>query len=100
MLPDNNTADSTYHNGTSSRPELFELFIILRKLDLYHVLKLHLIHVTDTIIEQGTDGLSRVNKLEGVPSGVKILNFVPIYDSALCQKPLLIDWICNWKSYP
>ena len=35
MFTDNTNAEDVYHNVTSSRPELFEFFIILRKLELY-----------------------------------------------------------------
>ena len=70
------------------------MVIILSKLDLYHGLQLYRINVTGThMIGQGTDGLSRGNQLEGVLSGVNILNFVPIHKSALCQEIFLIDWI-------
>ena len=64
-------------------------------------MQLHLIRVEGTrMIEQGTDGLSRGNKLEGVLSGVKILNFVPIQESELFWETLIIDCIPTWESYP
>ena len=46
MFTNNTTAESAYHNGTSYIPELFELVIILSKLELYHGMKLHIIHVS------------------------------------------------------
>ena len=99
IFTDNTTAGAYYHNRTSYSPELFELVVILRKLELYHGLKLHIIHVVETrMIEQVIDGLSQVNQLEGVLIGVKMLNFVPIHDSSLCKEPLLIDWIRTWTS--
>ena len=52
------------------------------------------------MLKQGTYGLSRGNTLEGVPRSAKVLNFVTIYDSALCWEPLNIDWIFTWTSYP
>ena len=64
-------------------------------------MKLNLIHVAGMcMIEQGTYGLSRGNQLKGVLSGVNMLNFLPIHESALCHKSLIIDWICTWTSYP
>ena len=64
MFTDNTTAKDAYYNETSSSSELVELVTILRKLQLYHILKLHLIHVAGTrLIEKGTDLVSRGNQL-------------------------------------
>ena len=64
-------------------------------------MKLHLIHVAGTLmIEKGTYGSSQGNQLEGVLRGFKIIHFVPIHESALCQEILIIYWIRTWKSYP
>ena len=52
------------------------------------------------MIEQDTNGLSLGNQLEGVMIDVKMLNFVPIHKSKLCQKTLIIDWIRTWASCP
>ena len=85
MLTDNNTTETDYHNGKSSSPEFFELFIRFRILELYHGLKLHLLHVAGTrMTEQGTYGVSQGNQLEGVLRGVNMLNFLPIHKSLLC----------------
>ena len=85
MFTDNTTTEAAYQNGALSSPEFFELVIRLRKLELYSGLRLHIIHITGMcIIEQVTDILSQGDQLEGVPSGVNVLNFLPIHDSALC----------------
>ena len=64
MLTNNTIAEAAYQNGTSYSTEFFELVVILIKFDLYHGLKLHLIHVAGTrMIEQGTYSLSRGNQL-------------------------------------
>ena len=85
MFNKNTTAEAAYHNGTSSSLDFFEFFIILSKLELYHGMKLHLIHVAGIRMnEQGTYRLPRGNKLEGVMRGVNMLNFLPMNESALC----------------
>ena len=68
---------------------------------MYHGLKLHLINVSGTrMIEQVIDGLSQGNQLEGVLSGVNMLSFVPIHESASCWEHLIIDWIRTCTYYP
>ena len=52
------------------------------------------------MIEQVIDGLSQGNQLEGVLSGVNMLSFVPIHESASCWEHLIIDWIRTCTSYP
>jgi hypothetical protein len=50
--------------------------------------KIQLIHVAGTrMIEQGTDGLSRGNMIEGVMTGKRMLDFIPIHKSALERSP-------------
>jgi hypothetical protein len=59
LFTDNSTAESAFHNGTSSSPTLFGLVVQLKKLQLIYGLRIHLIHVAGTrMIAQGTDGIS------------------------------------------
>ena len=57
----------------------------------------HIIHVAGTkMIEQGTDGLSRGDLLEGVLNGKRMLSFIPLHLSALDREPTLKEWISSW----
>ena len=97
MFTDNDTAQSCYHNGTSSSKLLFNLVVRLKKLELNYGLRLHLIHVSGTrMIEQGTDGISRGNMMEGVLTGRQMLAYVPIHLSAVDRDPNLLNWIRGW----
>ena len=97
FFTDNDTAQNAYHNGTSSSKLLFELVVRLKKLELQHGLRLHLIHVAGTrMIEQGTDGISRGNLMEGVMTGQKMLSFVPIHQTVIERFPQMLEWIRSW----
>ena len=101
LFTDNSTAESAFHNGTSSSPTLFELVVRLKKLQLKHGLRIHLIHVSGTrMIAQGTDGISRGNMLEGVMSGKDMLSFIPINASAFDRSKLLSNWFKSWLGDP
>jgi hypothetical protein len=59
------------------------------------------VHVAGTrMIEQGTDGLSRGDMLEGVMRGDGMLKHVPLHLDALERFPPLRDWIGSWASNP
>jgi hypothetical protein len=97
MFTDNSTAESAFHNGTSSSATLFELVVRLRKIQLFHGVKIHLIHVSGKrMISQGTDGISRGNLLEGVMSGKDMLEFVPISQSVCDRSPRFLEWMKSW----
>jgi hypothetical protein len=97
MFTDNSTAESAFYNGTSSSSSLFELVIRMRKLQLMHGVKIHLIHVSGKrMISQGTDGISRGNLLEGVMTGKDMLSFVPISLTAFERSKHLLDWVSGW----
>lgn len=101
MFTDNATTEAAYHNGTTSSKALFGMVLKLRKLQLLHGAKIHLIHVAGTrMIAQGTDGISRGNLLEGVMTGQKMLSFVPINESALTRSESLLSWIKSWTMVP
>ena len=99
MFTDNSTAESAFHNGTSSSSLLFELVVRLRKIQLFHGVKIHLIHVSGKrMISQGTDGISRGNLLEGVMTGKDMLSFVPIGQSACERSVSMLNWLRVWLS--
>ena len=101
LFTDNSTTEAAFFNGTSSSKTLFELVLRLRKLELMQGVRIHLIHVAGTrMIEQGTDGISRGNLLEGVMVGKGMLTFIPISISALDRSPLLLNWIRKWTGVP
>ena len=60
-----------------------------------------MIHVAGTrMIEQGTDGLSRGNLLEGVMQTGNMMSWIPLHLSAVKTQPNLFDWIVSWvKTY-
>ena len=97
IFTDNSTTESAFYNGTTSSKTLFNLVLRVKKLEIMHSVKIHLIHVSGKrMIAQGTDGISRGNQLEGVMAGKSMLEFVPISKSALERSPLLINWIVSW----
>jgi len=97
FFTDNDAAQNCYHNGTSSSKTLFELVVRLKKLEINFGLRLHIIHVSGSrMIEQGTDGISRGNMMEGVLSGRKMLSFVPIHLSAIERSKNLLSWVRSW----
>ena len=78
IFTDNSVAESAFFNGSSSSLSLFELVLRLRKLEMMGKIFLHLIWVAGTrMIQQGTDGLSRGDLLNGVMSGAGMLAYVP-----------------------
>ena len=98
FFTDNEAAQNCYHNGTSTSKLLFELVVRLRKLELNVGLRLHIIHVSGKrMIEQGTDGVSRGNMMEGVLAGRKMLSFIPIHLTALERNGRVLEWIRTWS---
>ena len=97
LFTDNSTAESIAAKGSSVSPLLFELITRLYKLTMKFMCSVHIIHVAGTrMIEQGTDGLSRGDLLEGVLNGKRMLSFIPLHLSALEREPALKDWILSW----
>ncbi|KAL7567716.1 hypothetical protein ACA910_012051 [Epithemia clementina (nom. ined.)] len=74
VFTDNSTAESAFHRGTSKSKLLFNLVLQLRKLEMRGDLFIHVIWVAGTrMIEQGTDGLSRRDLMNGVLAGGDML---------------------------
>jgi hypothetical protein len=60
LYTDNRTAEGAYCKGTDKSRSLFELIVVLYKLQMEFDFILHVIWIAGTrIIQQGTDGLSR-----------------------------------------
>jgi hypothetical protein len=94
IFTDNSTAESVFYKGNSSSKMLFELMLRLRELEMKGDLKLHVIHVSGTRMqEEGADGSSRGDQSTGVMNGTHILEFVPLHQSALELSPLLKEWL-------
>jgi len=99
LFTDNAVAESAFFKGTSSNPQLFELILQLKQLELAHAFALHLIHVSGKrMIQQGTDGLSRGELLTGVMQGRDMLSFVPLHLSAQERSVAVSSWVQSWVS--
>lgn len=97
LFTDNAVAEACFYKGTSNSKTLFDLVLRIRKVQLKYSLRLHVIHVAGTrMIQQGTDGTSRGNFLEGVMMGQDMLSFVPLNESATERSPGLKEWIKSW----
>lgn len=97
LFTDNSTAENAFFKGSSSNRRLFELVLRLRLLELYHDLHVHLVHCAGTrMIAQGTDALSRGSLLEGVMTGISMLNYVPLNLSCVDRSPLCLTWVSEW----
>ena len=67
----NSVAEGAIFKVSSTSEKLFDLVLRLKMLEVEYDMILHFCHVTETImIENGTDGLSRGNLLEGIMLGV------------------------------
>ena len=76
MFANSLTAESYFHQGSSSVPQLHQLVVCLGKLVTKHGILVHLIHVSGTrMIAQGTDGCSHGFLMEGVMAGQDIFYF-------------------------
>jgi hypothetical protein len=94
IFTDNSTAEAVFYKGNSSSKTLFELMLRLRELEMRGDLKLHMIHVAGTRMQdEGADGSSRGDHATGVMNGTHILQYIPLHQSALEVAPKLEEWI-------
>jgi hypothetical protein len=94
IFTDNSTAESVFYKGNSSSRMLFELMLRLRKLEMKGDLKLHMIHVSGTRMqEEGADGASRGDHSTGVMKGNHILDYIPLHESAIEIEPGVKLWL-------
>ena len=64
LFTDESTVELSFHNSTSSSQNIFNLVLILKKLEMAHGVTFNIIHVDGTrMIDKGTDGISRGNIL-------------------------------------
>jgi hypothetical protein len=93
LFADNIVAESAFYRGTSSNPLLFNIILRLKRLELEHLLHLHVVHIAGTrMMAQGTDGLSRGVAWEFDNP----LSFVLLHLSPVDHDPHLLPWVCSW----
>ena len=74
----------------STSPLLFELIVRLYKLLMKYYCSVQVVHVAGTrMIQQGTDGLSRGDLLEGVLKGKATMSFIPLHLGPIEAEPSL-----------
>ncbi|KAL7576958.1 hypothetical protein ACA910_006714 [Epithemia clementina (nom. ined.)] len=89
---DNSTMESAFYKGTLTSKLLFDLVVRLKKLEMSGQLFLNVIWVAGTrMIEQGMDGLSRGDLMNGVLTGCNMLQYVPLNKSCEEQQPGLVN---------
>ena len=94
MFTDNSTAE---YGSTGECQTLFELMLILQKLELQAGANIHIIHCSSKrMINQGADGLSRGVMTEGVMSGASMDQFMAIQQSTFERSPEVLRWIRSW----
>ena len=99
LFTDNSVSESVAFKGNSTAELLFELVLRLWNLEMRYMCKVNIIHVAGTrMIEQGTDGLSRGDMLEGVCMGDSMASHIPLAETALERASPLLEWIESWFS--
>ncbi|KAL7565760.1 hypothetical protein ACA910_010199 [Epithemia clementina (nom. ined.)] len=88
IFTNNSTAEAAFHKCTSTSKLLFELALKLKVLEMTGNIFLNLVWVAGTrMLAQGTDGLSRGDLLHRVLSGLDMLQFVPLNQTAEERQP-------------
>jgi hypothetical protein len=97
LYTDNHTAEGSYFRGSAKSWALFELIVILYKLQMQHDFILHVVWIAGTrMIQQGTDGLSRGDEKGPATSGVALSGMVLLHLGACERIPLLLNWLEDW----
>ena len=97
LLTNNLEADCAYYKRIPPSRLLNDLVLRLRNFQMTGDLILHVIPVAGTrIIESGIDGLSRGNTSTGVMQGEKMIDSVPISQSAVERSENLLCLIHSW----
>lgn len=82
-------AEGIFFRGTSSSWRLFDLVVCLQEAEISCSFHLHVVNMAGMrMIDQGTDGLSRTNFLEGALKGNLVLEYVPLHQSVFLNIPL------------
>ncbi len=100
LFTDNSVSESIASKGSSKSELLYDLVVLIYKLQMRCRCVVHFVHVAGTrMIEQGTDGLSRGDMLEGVMKGEPILSYVTLHKTVVEVSPAVFEWISNdWGS--
>ena len=94
VFTDNQVTESAFFKGTSHSPTLFSLVLRLRQLEMDGSLFLRIVWVAGTrMIEQGTDGFSRGDLENGVATGIDMLTYVPLNETAFGRQANLEPWL-------
>jgi hypothetical protein len=80
-----------------THPQLFELIVRLKTLELHHGVQLHVLHVSGQKMQaQGTDALSHGDLNTGIMRHTNMLDFVPLHLTATDRSPQLVSWVESW----
>jgi hypothetical protein len=97
LYTDNQTAEGSYLRGTAKCRALFELMVILYKLQMQFDFILHVVWIAGTrMIQQDTVGLSRGEENGLATCGMALGGMVPLHLSATARSGMLEDWIRGW----
>ena len=78
MATDNSAVESCFYKGNSSSPKLYGLVVRLREVELKYSMKVFITNVSGKRMQaQGTDGLSRGSRTEGVTFGEAMMKYCP-----------------------
>lgn len=88
LFTDNTTAENAFWKGTSKSKRLFELVLRMKNLEMQGDFTLQVVHVSGKrMIAQGTDGISRGDKSEGVLRGMRMTSFIPLHLGVIERRP-------------
>ena len=94
VFTDNQVTESAFFKGTSKSKSLFDLVLRLRRLEMDGSLFLRVVWVAGTrMIEQGTDGFSRGDVENGVATGIDMLTYVPLNETAFSRQANFEPWL-------
>ena len=90
IFTDNMVSETIASKGSSKSEDLYHLVVRVYKLEMRYKCSIKFIHVAGTrMIQQGTDGLSRGDMVEGVMQGLPMLSFISLHKDAFQVSPPL-----------
>jgi hypothetical protein len=99
LYTDNQTAERAYSKGMAGSRSLFELIVLLYKLQMEFDFILRVIWIAGTrMIQQGTDGLSPGEDNGLATCELSLGGMAPLHLDAIERSPTLKDWIRDWWS--
>ena len=97
VFMDNEVAERTYFRGSSHSLQLHQMILELRKMEMRGDLVVHFIWILgNRMVNQGTDGLSRANVSNGVMDGLKLLDYLPLNETAFERQEGLEVHMKSW----